>query len=45
MQSPLRDWKLDPEACAVLRLLARGMHVNAVGPCTHTAALNLLGAS
>lgn len=28
MQSPLRDWKLDSEARAVLRLLARGMHVN-----------------
>jgi DNA-binding NarL/FixJ family response regulator len=28
MQSPLRDWQLDPEARAMLRLLARGMHVN-----------------
>ena len=28
MQSPLRDWKLDSEARAVLRLLARGMHVS-----------------
>ena len=28
MQSPLRDWKLDSEARAVLRLLTRGMHVN-----------------
>lgn len=28
MQSPLRDWKLDSEARAVLRLLARGMHIN-----------------
>lgn len=28
MQSPLRDWKLDSEARAVLRLLSRGMHVN-----------------
>jgi DNA-binding NarL/FixJ family response regulator len=30
MQSPLRDWKLDSEARAVLRLLARGMHINAI---------------
>jgi hypothetical protein len=28
MQSPLRDWKLDSETRAVLRLLARGMHVS-----------------
>jgi len=28
MQSPLRDWKLDAEARAVLRLLARGLHVS-----------------
>jgi DNA-binding NarL/FixJ family response regulator len=28
MQSPIRDWKLDSEARAVLRLLARGLHVN-----------------
>lgn len=28
MQSPLRDWRLDSEARAVLRLLARGLHVN-----------------
>lgn len=28
MQSPLRDWKLDSEARAVLRLLSRGMHIN-----------------
>jgi DNA-binding NarL/FixJ family response regulator len=28
MKSPLRDWKLDSEARAVLRLLARGMHVS-----------------
>jgi DNA-binding NarL/FixJ family response regulator len=28
MKSPLRDWKLDSEARAVLRLLARGMHIN-----------------
>lgn len=28
MQSPLRDWKLDSEARAVLRLLARGLHVS-----------------
>jgi DNA-binding NarL/FixJ family response regulator len=27
MQSPLRDWKLDSEARAVLRLLARGLHI------------------
>ncbi|HEX2619336.1 MAG TPA: hypothetical protein VHL11_04290 [Phototrophicaceae bacterium] len=28
MKSPLRDWKLDAEARAVLRLLARGLHIN-----------------
>ena len=28
MQSPLRDWKLDSESRAVLRLLARGLHIN-----------------
>jgi len=28
MKSPLRDWKLDSEARAVLRLLARGLHIN-----------------
>jgi DNA-binding NarL/FixJ family response regulator len=28
MQSPIRDWKLDSEARAVLRLLARGLHIN-----------------
>jgi len=28
MQSPLRDWQLDSESRAVLRLLARGMHVS-----------------
>ncbi len=28
MQSPLRDWKLDTEARAVLRLLARGFHIS-----------------
>lgn len=28
MKSPLRDWQLDSEARAVLRLLARGMHVS-----------------
>lgn len=28
MKSPLRDWKLDSEARAVLRLLARGMHIS-----------------
>ncbi len=30
MKSPLRDWKLDSEARAVLRLLARGMHINGI---------------
>lgn len=30
MQSPLRDWKLDSEARTVLRLLARGMHINEI---------------
>lgn len=28
MKSPLRDWKLDSEARAVLRMLARGLHIN-----------------
>ena len=28
MKSPLRDWKLDSEARAVLRLLARGLHIS-----------------
>jgi DNA-binding NarL/FixJ family response regulator len=28
MKSPLRDWKLDSETRAVLRLLSRGMHIN-----------------
>lgn len=28
MQSPLRDWKLNAEARAVLRLLTRGLHVS-----------------
>lgn len=28
MQSPIRDWKLDSEGRAVLRLLARGLHIN-----------------
>jgi len=28
MQSPLRDWKLDAEARAVLRLLACGFHIS-----------------
>lgn len=28
MQSPLRDWKLDAEARAVLRMLTRGLHVS-----------------
>lgn len=30
MKSPLRDWKLDSEARAVLRLLARGLHINSI---------------
>lgn len=30
MQSPLRDWKLDTEARAVLRLLAQGLHVSEI---------------
>jgi DNA-binding CsgD family transcriptional regulator len=28
MQSALRNWKLDSEARTVLRLMARGLHVN-----------------
>jgi DNA-binding NarL/FixJ family response regulator len=30
MQSPIRDWKLDSESRAVLRLLARGLHINEI---------------
>lgn len=30
MQSPLRNWQLDSEARAVLRLLARGLHINQI---------------
>ncbi len=30
MQSPLRNWQLDSEARAVLRLLARGLHISQI---------------
>jgi DNA-binding NarL/FixJ family response regulator len=30
MQSPLRDWQLDSESRAVLRLLARGLHISEI---------------
>lgn len=30
MQSPLRDWQLDPEARTMLRLLMNGVHINAI---------------
>lgn len=30
MQSPMRDWQLDPEARTMLRLLMQGLHINEI---------------